>query len=197
MSEEERRTVAYHEAGHAVAGWFLKYADPLLKVSEGEGLMQRLLSLAVTLFLYLALPWLFPLCYTPFRIGSQVTIVPRASGALGFAQYLPKEMSLLSTEAILDKMCMTLGGRASEEINFDRITTGASDDLDKVTQMAYAMTTIYGMNPKYVLSLNQVFEPCESSHLLLSPIPAGSETYRSLLKKNSNLTSHTARKPQG
>ena len=108
MTPVERRTVAYHEAGHAVAGWFLEHADPLLKV----------------------------------------TIVPRTSGALGFAQYLPKEVALYSKEALIDRMCMALGGRASEELNFGRVTTGASDDLDKVTQMAYAMTTIYGMNPK-------------------------------------------------
>jgi len=70
LSPQERRTVAYHEAGHAIAGWFLEHADPLLKV----------------------------------------TIVPRGGGALGFAQYLPKEVALLSKEAILDKMCMALGG---------------------------------------------------------------------------------------
>jgi len=108
MSPDERRTVAYHEAGHAVTGWFLEHADPLLKV----------------------------------------TIVPRTSGALGFAQYLPREVALYTKEALIDRMCMALGGRASEELTFGRITTGASDDLDKVTQMAYAMTAIYGMNPK-------------------------------------------------
>lgn len=108
MTPEERRTVAFHEAGHAIAGWFLEHADPLLKV----------------------------------------TIIPRGGGALGFAQYLPKEVTLYSREALLDRMCMALGGRVSEEINFGRITTGASDDLDKVTQMAYAMTTVYGMNTR-------------------------------------------------
>lgn len=108
MSPEERRTVAYHEAGHAVAGWFLEHADPLLKV----------------------------------------TIVPRSSGALGFAQYLPKELKLFTKEALVDKICMALGGRVAEELNFGRITTGAADDLDKVTQMAYSMTSIYGMNEK-------------------------------------------------
>jgi len=108
LSKEEKRTVAYHEAGHAVAGWFLEHADPVLKV----------------------------------------TIIPRSGGALGFAQYLPKEMALLSKEAILDKICMALGGRVSEELNFGRITTGAADDLDKVTQMAYAITTVYGMNER-------------------------------------------------
>ena len=108
MTDAEKRTVAFHEAGHAIAGWFLEHADPLLKV----------------------------------------TIIPRSSGALGFAQYLPKEVSLFSREALVDRMCMALGGRVSEELNFGRITTGASDDLDKVTQMAYAMTTIYGMNER-------------------------------------------------
>ncbi|KAF0687717.1 hypothetical protein As57867_020498, partial [Aphanomyces stellatus] len=88
MTPEEKKTVAYHEAGHAVTGWFLEHADPLLKV----------------------------------------TIVPRGKGSLGYAQYLPKEVSLHSKEAIEDIMCMALGGRASEFVNFDgRITTGASD----------------------------------------------------------------------
>jgi AFG3 family protein len=108
MTPEERRTIAYHEAGHAIAGWYLEHADPLLKV----------------------------------------TIIPRGKGALGFAQYLPKEVSLYTREALVDRMCMALGGRASEELSFGRITTGASDDLDKVTQMAYAMTTVYGMNER-------------------------------------------------
>jgi AFG3 family protein len=109
MSPEEKKTIAYHEAGHAIAGWFLEHADPLLKV----------------------------------------TIIPRGSGALGFAQYLPKEVALYTREALYDRMCMALGGRAAEDIMFQgRITTGASDDLDKVTQMAYAMTTIYGMNSR-------------------------------------------------
>jgi len=108
MTPEELRTVAYHEAGHAIVGWYLEHCDPLLKV----------------------------------------TIIPRMSGALGFAQYLPKEMALHSEQQILDRMAMALGGRASEEINFGRITTGASDDLDKVTKMAYAMVSLYGMNPR-------------------------------------------------
>ncbi|WKX90183.1 hypothetical protein Q1695_009209 [Nippostrongylus brasiliensis] len=100
LQPEEKRTVAYHEAGHAIAGWFLEYADPLLKVS----------------------------------------IIPRGKG-LGYAQYLPKEQYLYSKEQLLDRMCMTLGGRVSEEIFFGRITTGAQDDLQKVTQMAYAQDT--------------------------------------------------------
>merc|ERR1712012_534193 len=96
MDVKARRTVALHEAGHAIVGWFLEHSDPLLKVS----------------------------------------IVPRSSGALGFAQYLPAEMALHSKEAILDKIAVSLGGRAAEELFVGRISTGASDDLDKVTKMA-------------------------------------------------------------
>merc|ERR550537_327527 len=78
----------------------------------------------------------------------KVSIVPRSNGALGFAQYLPGEMSLHSTEAILDKIAVSLGGRAAEEMFVGKISTGASDDLDKVTKMAYAMVSVYGMNSK-------------------------------------------------
>lgn len=106
LQPEEKRTVAYHEAGHAVAGWFLEHADPLLKVS----------------------------------------IIPRGKG-LGYAQYLPKEQYLYTTEQLFDRMCMTLGGRAAERIFFDRITTGAQDDLQKVTKSAYGQITQFGMNP--------------------------------------------------
>ncbi|KAI7898743.1 peptidase family M41-domain-containing protein [Cokeromyces recurvatus] len=108
LSPEEKKTVAYHEAGHAVAGWFLEHADPLLKVS----------------------------------------IIPRGSAALGYAQYLPKDQYLYSKKQLLDRMCMTLGGRVSEHIFFDTITTGAQDDLQKVTKIAYAQVTAYGMNEK-------------------------------------------------
>jgi len=108
ISPEEKEIIAYHEAGHAVAGWFLKDAHPLVKV----------------------------------------TIVPRGVAALGYAQYLPKEQYLYRTEQLIDEMCMTLGGRAAEDIIFGKITTGAQNDLEKVTKMAYAMTTIYGMNKK-------------------------------------------------
>merc|ERR1719237_1026532 len=107
LQPEEKRTVAYHEAGHAVVGWFLEHADPLLKVS----------------------------------------IIPRGKG-LGYAQYLPKEQYLYSQEQLFDRMCMTLGGRAAEKIFFNRITTGAQDDLQKVTQSAYAQITQYGMNDR-------------------------------------------------
>nr|NVI71843.1 putative AFG3-like protein 2 [Cucujiformia] len=107
LSPEEKKTVAYHEAGHAVAGWFLEHADPLLKVS----------------------------------------IIPRGKG-LGYAQYLPKDQYLYTKEQLFDRMCMTLGGRVSEELFFKRITTGAQDDLQKVTQNAYAQIVHYGMNDK-------------------------------------------------
>ncbi|KAK4003344.1 hypothetical protein OUZ56_005112 [Daphnia magna] len=107
LQPEEKKTVAYHEAGHAVAGWFLEHADPLLKVS----------------------------------------IIPRGKG-LGYAQYLPKEQYLYTAEQLFDRMCMTLGGRVSEQIFFGRITTGAQDDLKKVTQSAYAQVVHYGMNAK-------------------------------------------------
>uniref|UniRef100_A0A671NAV1 AFG3-like protein 2 n=1 Tax=Sinocyclocheilus anshuiensis TaxID=1608454 RepID=A0A671NAV1_9TELE len=107
LQPEEKKTVAYHEAGHAVAGWFLEHADPLLKVS----------------------------------------IIPRGKG-LGYAQYLHKEQYLYTKEQLLDRMCMTLGGRVSEEIFFGRITTGAQDDLKKVTQSAYAQIVQFGMNEK-------------------------------------------------
>jgi len=108
MSKEEKSIVAYHEAGHAIAGWFLEHADPLLKV----------------------------------------TIIPRTSGALGFAQYLPKEIYLRSQDQILDIVCMALAGRAAEEVFFGRVTTGASDDLRRVTQMVYGMIKTYGMNSR-------------------------------------------------
>ncbi|KAG0021562.1 AAA ATPase afg3 [Podila clonocystis] len=106
LSPEEKKTVAYHEAGHAVAGWYLEHADPLLKVS----------------------------------------IIPRGVGALGYAQYLPKDQYLYSTQQLMDRMCMTLGGRVSEHIFFNTITTGAQDDLQKVTKMAYAQVATYGMD---------------------------------------------------
>lgn len=108
MSPEERKVVAYHEAGHAVAGWNLEFADPLLKV----------------------------------------TIVPRGNGALGFAQYLPKELFLRTREQILDIVCMALAGRAAEQVFFGRVTTGAADDLRRVTQIVYQMVQVYGMNER-------------------------------------------------
>jgi cell division protease FtsH len=108
ISPEEKKIVAYHEAGHAVAGWFLEFADPLLKVS----------------------------------------IVPRGVAALGYAQYLPKEQYLYRTEQLIDSMCMTLGGRVAEQIFFGKISTGAQNDLERITKLAYSMITIYGMSTK-------------------------------------------------
>ncbi|WP_221393350.1 ATP-dependent zinc metalloprotease FtsH [Dyadobacter sp. NIV53] len=108
ISPEEKEIVAYHEAGHAVAGWFLEHADPLVKVS----------------------------------------IVPRGVAALGYAQYLPREQYLYRTEQLFDEMCMTLGGRAAEDVVFGKISTGALSDLERVTKLAYSMVTMYGMNDR-------------------------------------------------
>ena len=108
ISPDEKKIVAYHEAGHAICGWYLEYADPLVKVS----------------------------------------IIPRGVAALGYAQYNPKEQYLYTTEQMKDMLCMTLGGRAAEEIIFGKISTGAQNDLEKITKMTYAMITIYGMNDK-------------------------------------------------
>ncbi len=108
ISPEEKEIIAYHEAGHAICGWFLEHADPLVKV----------------------------------------TIVPRGVAALGYAQYLPKEQYLYTIEQLTDTMCMTLGGRAAEDIIFGKISTGAQNDLERITKMAYGMVTIYGMNKK-------------------------------------------------
>ncbi|WP_462266996.1 ATP-dependent zinc metalloprotease FtsH [Mucilaginibacter sp.] len=108
ISPEEKRIVAYHEAGHAIAGWFLEHADPLVKVS----------------------------------------IVPRGVAALGYAQYLPKEQFLHTTEQLMDEMVVSMGGRAAEDIVFGRISTGALSDLERITKLSYAMVKIYGMNSK-------------------------------------------------
>lgn len=125
ISPKEKEIIAYHEAGHAICGWFLEHASPLVKV----------------------------------------TIVPRGMGTLGYAQYLPKEEYIIRTEQLLDRMCMTLGGRAAEKIVFDKISTGAQNDLDQVTKMAYGMVTVYGMNKSvgnvsfYAMSQDQFSKP--------------------------------------
>jgi AFG3 family protein len=108
IAPHEKEIIAYHEAGHAICGWFLEHAYPLLKV----------------------------------------TIVPRGTAALGYAQYTPKEQYLYNTDQLNDQICMTLGGRASEDIFFGKISTGASNDLQQITKMAYSMVTVYGMNDK-------------------------------------------------
>jgi cell division protease FtsH len=125
ISPEEKNIIAYHEAGHAVCGWYLEHASPLVKV----------------------------------------TIVPRGVGTLGYAQYLPKEENITRTEALLDRMCMTFGGRAAEKLVFSKISTGAQNDLDQVTKMAYSMISIFGMNDHvgqvsfYGLSNEQFHKP--------------------------------------
>lgn len=109
LSPKDKKTVAYHEAGHAICGWYFQFADPLLKVS----------------------------------------IIPRGSGALGYAQYLPgggNDEVLMNVKQLMDRMAMTLGGRVSEELHFDTVTSGASDDFNKVTRMANAMVTKWGMS---------------------------------------------------
>lgn len=108
ISPEEKEVIAYHEAGHAICGWYLEHANPLVKV----------------------------------------TIVPRGVAALGYAQYLPKEQYLYNTEQLMDDICMTLGGRAVEDLVFGKVSTGAQNDLQVITRMAYAMVTVYGMNDK-------------------------------------------------
>ncbi|MBV9987563.1 MAG: AAA family ATPase, partial [Chitinophagaceae bacterium] len=108
IAPHEKSIIAYHEAGHAVCGWFLEHAYPLLKV----------------------------------------TIVPRGTAALGYAQYTPTEQYLYNTDQLMDQICMTLGGRASEEIFFGKISTGAANDLQQITKIAYSMVIAYGMNNK-------------------------------------------------
>ena len=107
MSLEEKKAIAYHEAGHATVSWMLEYAAPLVKV----------------------------------------TIVPRGQ-SLGAAWYLPEERQIVRTEQILDEMCATMGGRAAEKVIFNKISTGALSDLEKVTKQAKAMVTVYGLNEK-------------------------------------------------
>jgi cell division protease FtsH len=105
ISINEKKTIAYHEAGHATISWMLEYANPLVKV----------------------------------------TIIPRGR-SLGAAWYLPEERQITTTEQMLDEMCSALGGRAAEEIIFDKISTGALNDLERVTKQAYAMVSYFGMS---------------------------------------------------
>ncbi|KDP42240.1 hypothetical protein JCGZ_02970 [Jatropha curcas] len=126
ISKQERRTVAYHESGHAVTGWFLEHAEPLLKV----------------------------------------TIVPRGTAALGFAQYVPNENLLLTKEQLFDMTCMTLGGRAAEQVLLGKISTGAQNDLEKVTKMTYAQVAVYGFSDKVGLLS---FPPREDSYEMSKP----------------------------
>ena len=107
MTERERKSIAYHEGGHATLSWLLEHANPLVKV----------------------------------------TIVPRGK-ALGAAWYLPEERQITTREQLLDEMCATLGGRAAEDLFFNEISTGASNDLERVTKQAYAMVVYFGMSEK-------------------------------------------------
>uniref|UniRef100_UPI00358F8C63 mitochondrial inner membrane m-AAA protease component paraplegin n=1 Tax=Myxine glutinosa TaxID=7769 RepID=UPI00358F8C63 len=106
LSNEERRVVAFHEAGHALVGWLLEHTDAVLKIS----------------------------------------IAPRANATFGFSQVLPSERMLLSRPELQQRMSMALGGRAAEAVSFNRVTTGAEDDLRKATAVAYAMVSSYGMS---------------------------------------------------
>lgn len=107
ITNDEKKTIAFHEAGHATVSWLLEHAAPLVKV----------------------------------------TIIPRGR-SLGAAWYLPEERSITRTEQLLDEMCATMGGRAAEKVMFDKISTGALSDLEKVTKQAQAMITVYGLNDK-------------------------------------------------
>ncbi|MDR0729369.1 MAG: ATP-dependent zinc metalloprotease FtsH [Prevotellaceae bacterium] len=107
ISAGEKRTIAFHEAGHATVSWWLEHANPLLKV----------------------------------------TIIPRGR-ALGAAWYLPEERQITTTEQLLDEMAATLGGRAAEEFIFNKVSTGAINDLEKITKQAYAMVAYFGMSDK-------------------------------------------------
>ncbi len=108
IKPEEKRIVAYHEAGHAIAGWYLPNTDPVIKVS----------------------------------------IVPRGLAALGYAQSLPDERYITTREAFMDKMTMMMGGRVAEEIKFGQLSTGAQNDLERITKTAYAMVVDFGMSSK-------------------------------------------------
>jgi AFG3 family protein len=107
ISMDEKKTIAFHEAGHATISWLLEHAHPLVKV----------------------------------------TIVPRGK-ALGAAWYLPEERSITTKEQLLDEMCSALGGRAAEQLVFNKISSGAQNDLEKITKQAYAMVSIFGMSEK-------------------------------------------------
>jgi cell division protease FtsH len=107
ITQKEKKTIAFHEAGHATVSWMLEHAAPLVKV----------------------------------------TIVPRGQ-SLGAAWYLPEERMIVQTEQMLDEMCASLGGRAAEKVIFNKISTGALSDLEKITRQARAMITIYGLSEK-------------------------------------------------
>jgi len=122
LEPEEKRLVAHHEAGHAVAGWFLEHADPLVKVS----------------------------------------IVPRGRG-LGYVQSQPRERQLYTQEQLTQRMCVTLAGRVAEQLFFGRVSSGAQDDLERVTRSAYQQVLQFGMNPAVGLRVYAMPEPGQTS----------------------------------
>ena len=126
IGAHERRVVAFHEAGHALAGWVLEHADPVMKVS----------------------------------------IVPRGKAALGYSQSLPRDIALHTEEQLEDTMVMALGGRAAEEVIFSEVSSGAQNDLERVTRMAYGMVASYGMSEQ-VGPLS--FESSSESNTLYKP----------------------------
>jgi len=125
---DEKKRVAYHESGHAIAGWFLEHGSPVLKV----------------------------------------TIIPRGLAALGFSQQFARDQHLLSKEELMDMMCVLLGGRAAEELFLGSISTGARDDLKRLTNIAYAQIANYGMNPA-VGSFNFNWKPHSNDYKFVKP----------------------------
>jgi cell division protease FtsH len=154
ISPEERKIVAYHEAGHAVVGWYLEHTDPVLKVS----------------------------------------IVPRGLAALGYTLQTPLEdRFLMTTEELNEKICALLGGRIAEEITFGKISTGAQNDLERITNMAYAMVAEYGMseelgyislkdskNPENSYGFNRKYSPDTSDKIDIA--------VRTIIKNNYDKT---------
>eukprot|EP00124_Ichthyophonus_hoferi_P001973 Ihof_evm5s120 gene=Ihof_evmTU5s120 len=154
LSPEEKKRIAYHEAGHAICGWFLEHADPLLKVS----------------------------------------IIPRAK-ALGYAQYQPKDQYLFTQEQIMHRMMMAYGGRVSEEMFFNSITTGAQDDLEKITKMAYSQVAQYGMSStvgqiSFADSNDQIQKPYSDSTANMIDEQVRSITRTAYQRSRTLLTKH-------
>lgn len=120
LSENERRVVAYHEAGHAVAGWFSKHADQLLKVLTWHSNIFRTQKINIV--------------SSPLKF--QITILPLGD-SLGHTQFLSQELNLYTKEQLMDQLVVTMGGRVAEEMIFGKVTTGAVHDLQRVTKIAY------------------------------------------------------------
>lgn len=146
ISIQEKKTIAYHESGHAAVSWLLEHANPLLKV----------------------------------------TIIPRGK-ALGAAWYLPEERSITTTEQMLDEMCSALGGRASEKLFFDKISTGALNDLEKVTKQAFAMVAYFGMS-KNIGNLSYYDSTGQSEYSFTKPF--SEETAEAIDKEVKQIIEH-------